>query len=451
VERPNGTGGSALKGGLYALAGIVAAILLVGIVASKITVDNQQQMLGVFETRIALQRAFVDVIDQETAIRGYAATHDRRMLVPYFAARNDIMANFADLEADGGRSLHPEVSEMERLYSFWRRVVGDPLIERPDRPDRVAREIHGKFIVDGIRAAGRVARLKLDAILQETIRTSARIRNVEIATVIVLVILFGAAGLTFGRERVNVEVRLREALAERNASLEHSNQSLEEFAYVASHDLQEPLRAISGFTQLLQDRYAGKFDAEADEFMGFIVDGTRRMQHLIDDVLQYSRVTTHGRPLVPVDLMAVTRRAVQNLQASLATSSAEIVFADLPEVEGDATQLIQLVQNLIANGVKYNASEPPRVEITAKRNDESDWVISVRDNGIGIDPKYQDRIFRIFARLHLREEFGGTGIGLALSRRILERHGGRIWVESVEGQGATFSFTLRPVIAKGLA
>jgi signal transduction histidine kinase len=450
VERPHGTGGSALKGGLYALAGIVAAILLVGIVASKITVDNQEQMLGVFETRIALQRAFVDVIDQETAIRGYAATHDRRMLVPYFAARSDIVANFADLEADGGGSLHPEVSEMERLYTFWRRVVGDPLIEQPDRPDRVAREIHGKFIVDRIRAAGRVARMKLDAILQETIRTSARIRNVEIATVIVLVILFGAAGLTFVRERLKVEVRLREALAERNASLEHSNQSLEEFAYVASHDLQEPLRAISGFTQLLQDRYTGKFDAEADEFMGFIVDGTRRMQHLIDDVLQYSRVTTHGRPLVPVDLMAVTRRAVQNLQSSLAATSAEIVYADLPEVEGDATQLIQLVQNLIANGVKYNASTP-RVEITAKRDDESDWVISVRDNGIGIDPKYQDRIFRIFARLHTREEFGGTGIGLALSRRILERHGGRIWVESVEGHGSTFSFTLRPVIAKGLA
>ena len=130
VERPSGTGGGALKGGLYALAGIVAAILLVGIVASKITVDNQEQMLGVFETRIALQRAFVDVIDQETAIRGYAATHDRRMLEPYFAARSDIAANFADLEAEGGQSLHPEVSEMERLYSFWRRAVGDPLIER---------------------------------------------------------------------------------------------------------------------------------------------------------------------------------------------------------------------------------------------------------------------------------------------------------------------------------
>ena len=150
MERPHGTGGSALKGGLYALAGIVAAILLVGIVASKITVDNQEQMLGVFETRIALQRAFVDVIDQETAIRGYAATHDRRMLEPYFAARSDIAANFADLEADGGRSLHPEVSEMERLYSFWRRVVGDPLIERagparsrgPRNPRKVYRRSH---------------------------------------------------------------------------------------------------------------------------------------------------------------------------------------------------------------------------------------------------------------------------------------------------------------------
>jgi signal transduction histidine kinase len=451
VERPYGSGGRALKVGLYALAGIVAAILLVGIVASKITVDNQDQMLGVFETRIALQRVLGDVIDQETAIRGYAATHDRRMLEPYFAVRNDIVANFSDLEADGGQALNPEVSDIERLYSFWRRVVGDPLIAQPDRPDRVAREIHGKFIVDRIRVAGHAARLKLDAILQEKIRTSARIRNVEIGTVVVLVSLFGAAGLTFYRERLRVEVRLREALAERNASLEHSNQSLEEFAYVASHDLQEPLRAISGFTQLLQDRYAGKLDAEADEFMAFIVDGTRRMKNLIDDVLQYSRVTTHGRPLVPVDLMAVVRRATQNLQASLAASSAEIVFEGLPEVEGDATQLIQLVQNLIANGIKYNLSKPPHIEISAKRNDEGDWVISVRDNGIGIDPKYQDRIFRIFARLHTREEFGGTGIGLALSRRILERHGGRIWVTSVEGQGATFSFTLRPVIAKGLA
>jgi light-regulated signal transduction histidine kinase (bacteriophytochrome) len=340
---------------------------------------------------------------------------------------------------------------MKHLYEFWRRVVGDPLAGQPDRPDRVAREIHGKFIVDRIRAAGHSARLKLDAILQEKIRTSSRIRNVEIGTVVVLVILFGAAGLTFGRERLKVEIRLRETLAERNASLEQSNQSLEEFAYVASHDLQEPLRAISGFTQLLSDRYAGKLDAEADEFIGYIVDGTRRMKHLIDDVLQYSRVTTHGRPLVPVDLMAVARRAAQNLEATLAASSAEVTFENLPEVEGDSTQLVQLVQNLIANGVKYNRSRPPRIAISADRNDEGDWVISVRDNGIGIDPKYQDRIFRIFARLHTREEFGGTGIGLALTRRILERHGGRIWVESVEGHGATFLFTLRPVIAKGLA
>ena len=451
MDRSDRTGGSALKVGLYALAGIVAAILLVGIVASKITVDNQQQMLGVFETRIALQRVFVNVIDQETAIRGYAATHDPRLLEPYFAARSDISGNLSDLAADGGQALAPEVSDMTRLYSFWRRVVGDPLVEKPDRPDRVAREIHGKFIVDRIRAAGHSARLKLDAILQEKIRTSSRIRNVEIGTVIVLVILFGAAGLTFGRERLRVEIRLREALAERNAALEQSNQSLEEFAYVASHDLQEPLRAITGFTQLLADRYSGKLDSEADEFIGYIVDGTRRMKHLIDDVLQYSRVTTHGRPLVPVDMMAVARRAAQNLQATLAASSAEVVFENLPEVEGDSTQLVQLVQNLIANGVKYNRSLRPRIGITAVRNDEGDWVISVRDNGIGIDPKYQDRIFRIFARLHTREEFGGTGIGLALTRRILERHGGRIWVDSVEGQGATFSFTLRPVIAKGLA
>jgi signal transduction histidine kinase len=429
----------------------VAAILLVGIVASKSEIDNQNEMLGVFETRIVLQRTFVNVIDQETGIRGYAATHDRRLLQPYFAARSEIAANFADLEADGGAALRPEVTAMEQLYLFWRTVVGDPLAAKPDRADRVAREIHGKFIVDRIRLAGRAARLKLDAILEEKIQAAAHIRVVEIATMIVLVVLFGAAGLTFGRERVRAEIRLKETLAERNAALERSNQSLEEFAYVASHDLQEPLRAITGFTQLLQERYAGKLDAEADEFMGFVVEGTIRMKHLIDDVLQYSRVTTHGRALAPVDLNTVVERALQNLHAAIAASGAQVEFGKLPDVEGDSTQLVQVIQNLVGNAIKYNRSTPPRVEILAKQNAEGEWVVSVRDNGIGIDPRYQERIFRIFARLHTREEFGGTGIGLALCRRILERHGSRIWVDSVEGGGATFSFTLRPVIAKGLA
>jgi signal transduction histidine kinase len=451
VARFGGRGRQALKIGLLALAGIVAAILLVGVVASKATIDNQQQMLGVFETRIVLQRTFVNVIDQETAIRGYAATHDRRLLDPYFAARDEIASNFRDLDAVGGSDLHADVADMERLYAYWSRVVGEPLAAQPDRRDRVAREIHGKFIVDRIRTTGHSIRVKLDAILANKIATSGRIRDVEIGTVVVLVVLFGAAGLSFGRERLRVEVRLREALAERNAMLERSNQSLEEFAYVASHDLQEPLRAITGFTQLLQQRYAGKLDDEADEFMDFIVDATHRMKDLIDDVLQYSRVTTHGRPLEPVDLNAVVRRAAQNLQASLAASGAQITFDKLPEVEGDATQLVQVMQNLIGNGVKYNRSSPPRVNVGAIQDPGGDWVVTIADNGIGIDPKYQERIFRIFARLHTREEFGGTGIGLALCKRILERHGGRIWVSSVEGEGAKFSFTLRPVIAKGLA
>jgi signal transduction histidine kinase len=446
-----GRGRSALRGGLVALAAIVAAILLVGVVASKITVDNQQQMLGVFETRIALQRTVSAIVDQETALRGYAVTHDRGLLVPYFEGRPQIDADFTDLQAYGGDALRPDVAEMQRLYALWRRTVGDPLAAQPDRRDRVALEVRGNVIVAHIRAAASSARATLLSILDDRIDRSARIRNVEIGSVIVLVVLFGAAGLTFGRERFLVEVRLRETLAERNAMLERSNQALEEFAYVASHDLQEPLRAISGFTKLLQQRYAGKFDADADEFMEFIVDGTLRMKNLIDDVLRYSRVTTHGRPFVAVDLNDAVRGAAQNLQALLSASSAQISFGKLPEVEGDPTQLGQLLQNLISNGVKYNRSRPPRVEISAVQNHEREWIVSVKDNGIGIDPKYQERIFRIFARLHTREEFGGTGIGLALCRRILDRHGGRIWVDSVEGEGATFSFTLRPVIAKGLA
>jgi signal transduction histidine kinase len=451
VARAPRRGRETLKAGLFALAGIVAAIIIVGIVASKNTVENERRMVGVFETRIALQHVFVDVIDQETAIRGYAATHDERFLMPYFKARGQIDADFADLEAGGRTELPSQIAEIKRLYVLWRETVGAPLVERPDRPDRTALELRGKDLVDRIREQGNEARAKLDALLAERIRISARIRAIETGSVILLVILFGAAGLTFGRERVRAEVRLKEALAERNAALERSNQSLEEFAYVASHDLQEPLRAITGFTKLLQSRYAARLDGEALQFMGFVVDGAERMSLLIDDVLRYSRVTTSGAELAAVDLNVVVRRAAQNLQAALAASSAQIVFDGLPDVLGDETQLVQLMQNLIGNAVKYNRSTPPRIEISAVQNEDGEWVVSVRDNGIGIDPKYQERIFRIFTRLHTREEFGGTGIGLALCRRIIERHGGRIWVASVEGKGATFSFTLRPVNAKGLA
>jgi light-regulated signal transduction histidine kinase (bacteriophytochrome) len=223
--------------------------------------------------------------------------------------------------------------------------------------------------------------------------------------------------------------------------LARSNAELEQFAYVASHDLQEPLRMVASFTQLLAKRYRGKLDADADEFIGFAVDGATRMQLLLNDLLAYSRVGTRRKPFAMIACDSVLRDALANLKPAIEESGAAITYEPLPIVRGDEVQLIQLFQNLIGNAVKFHGQEPLQVHISAKLQD-GDWVFAVRDNGIGIAPEQQERIFLIFQRLHHRSEYPGTGIGLALCHRIVERHGGRIWVESEVGKGATFYFTI---------
>jgi light-regulated signal transduction histidine kinase (bacteriophytochrome) len=224
--------------------------------------------------------------------------------------------------------------------------------------------------------------------------------------------------------------------------LARSNAELEQFAYVASHDLQEPLRMVASFTQLLAKRYRGKLDADADEFIGFAVDGSTRMQRLLNDLLAYSRVGTRSKPFVMVECDSVLRNALSNLKPAIEESGAVITCEPLPIVRGDEVQLIQLFQNLIGNAVKFQGQEPLQVHISAKLQD-GDWVFAVRDNGIGIALEQQERIFLIFQRLHHRSEYPGTGIGLALCKRIVERHSGRIWIESEIGKGATFYFTIR--------
>ena len=224
--------------------------------------------------------------------------------------------------------------------------------------------------------------------------------------------------------------------------LARSNAELEQFAYVASHDLQEPLRMVASFTQLLARRYQGKLDADADEFIGFAVDGSTRMQRLLNDLLAYSRVGTRSKPFDAIDCNSVLNDALTNLKPAIEDNGALITHEPLPIVRGDEVQLIQLFQNLIGNAVKFHGQEPPQVHISAKLQDR-DWVFAVRDNGIGIAPEQQERIFLIFQRLHHRSEYPGTGIGLALCKRIVERHGGRIWVESEVGKGSTFFFTIK--------
>ncbi|MEG4342512.1 PAS domain S-box protein [Microcoleus sp. A003_D6] len=223
--------------------------------------------------------------------------------------------------------------------------------------------------------------------------------------------------------------------------LKRSNQELEQFAYVASHDLQEPLRAVTSYTQLLAQRYQGHLDAKADKYINHIVEGAARMQQLVNDLLAYSRLGTRGQEFEIADCNAVVEQSLENLQIAIAETKATITYEALPTVMADEFQLIQLFQNLIGNAVKFCRQELPLIHISAARN-ESEWRFSVRDNGIGIDPEYADRIFIIFQRLHGRRKYSGTGIGLAICKRIVERHSGRIWVESQEGEGATFYFTI---------
>ena len=232
------------------------------------------------------------------------------------------------------------------------------------------------------------------------------------------------------------------------ADLARSNAELEQFAYVASHDLQEPLRMVASYTQLLGRRYRGKLDSDADEFIGFAVDGALRMQELINDLLAYSRVGTRALQVEAIDTGSLVDQVLGDLTAAIGESGATVRHGGLPTVQGDRTQLRQLFQNLIANAIKFRGERPPQVHVSAERNDRA-WSFAVRDNGIGIDPDYRERIFVLFQRLHTRAEYPGTGIGLAICRKIVERHGGRIWLESQPGQGTTFWFSLPAVLADG--
>jgi PAS domain S-box-containing protein len=235
--------------------------------------------------------------------------------------------------------------------------------------------------------------------------------------------------------------RAEEALAQHTRALARSNADLEQFAYIASHDLQEPLRMVSSYLQLLERRYKDQLDTDAQEFIAYAVDGATRMQALINALLSYSRVGTRGKPFEPTDCAVILDRALANLKVAIEESDAVVTHDPLPTTMSDSVQLTQVFQNLIGNAVKFHGERRPEIHIGAQRRD-GEWLFSVRDNGIGIDPQHYERIFAIFQRLHTREEYPGAGIGLAICKKIVERHGGRIWVESQPGAGSTFYFTI---------
>ena len=249
------------------------------------------------------------------------------------------------------------------------------------------------------------------------------------------------------RRRATELEQLKEQLIEKTNELERSNGELQQFAYVASHDLQEPLRMVASYMQLLERRYKDKLDADAGEFIAYAVAGVNRMRTLINDLLEYSRVGTRAKAFELVDCAAVVRQALTNLQLTIQETGTTVTYNGLPTVLADGLQLTQIFQNLISNAIKFRSKDAPRIEIAVERRGQ-EWCFAVHDNGIGLDQQYADRIFIIFQRLHTQQEYPGTGIGLAICKRVVERHGGRIWVESAVGQGATFCFTL-PMVPEG--
>lgn len=251
----------------------------------------------------------------------------------------------------------------------------------------------------------------------------------------------GAHFILLAIQDITERKRVEKALTIHAQELARSNAELEQFAYVASHDLQEPLRKVASYTDLLAKRYQGQLDSRAETFMGYIVDGATRMKALIDDLLTLSRIGSEEISLEQTDVEPVLREALAVLDTALQESGASVTFDPLPTVTADPSQLEQLFHNLIGNAIKFRGTELPHVHVSAEQKNHQ-WVFSVQDNGIGIDPQHAERIFAVFQRLHTRAEYPGTGIGLAICKKIVEHYGGRIWLESQPGKGATFYFTL---------
>lgn len=436
-----------MRSSALALFAIVIIAIIAGGASYVVIANNSENLIRAYEMRIDLESALTLIVDQEAGIRGFTSTRERIFLQPYFAGQPSFEDTLQRLRRDAAISgltpALPALARLDSLHGRWVAGVAVPLMDRPGSLKAGALQAHGKVLIDRMRARVTEVEGVIDREIAHTRSVSVATFVVTISTIVLFVILLGAIALYTEQQNADRERAMREQIAERNHALERSNASLYEFAYVASHDLQEPLRTVASFTQLLQKRYADKLDATANEFIDFAVDGAQRMQQLIADILAYSRVTTHGKPLEPVGLRSCVDKALQNLHAAIEERSAAIDVGLMPTVYGDDVQLVQLLQNLIANALKYCTNEVPRVQIRAWRQGAM-WAVSVADNGIGIAPEYHERIFRIFQRLHTRNEYSGTGIGLAVVNGIVDRHGGQIWVESEEGKGSTFSFTLRP-------
>ena len=449
----------------------LAMLILVGVLSYRSMVRSEEDRLWVTHTHLVLERldaVLTNMLDMETGARGYVLTGEGSYLDPYNDAIDRVRQNVKDvreLTVDNPVQQRA-VARLESMVSDGLAAVRHPIEIRTQEGLAAGAESvltgSGKQSMDRIRS--QLVEMKEEEILLLNQRSdeaakSSRYTRIVIVTGEGLAIAFLClAGIVVGQEmtqrrraedevyKLNADLERRVAdrtaeLNERAKELARSNSELQQFAYVASHDLQEPLRMVASFTQLLAKRYQDKLDDDGRDFINYAVDGATRMQTLISDLLNYSRVGTQGKPLARTDSDAALKRVLQGLQFSIEESGATIVSDPLPMVMADPQQLGQLFQNLVTNAIKFRGEEPPYVRISTERNG-NEWKISVRDNGIGILQEHADRIFIIFQRLHTKAEYPGTGIGLAICKKIVERHGGRIWIEPSPGGGTTFCFTI---------
>ena len=440
----------------------------------------------------------VEMLNQETGVRGYALSAQPDFLTPYYRGLDGQRQQVATLRQllSGTPSANEALDTVLQRVNIWRSTYAQPTIDQVSatgKPPAGTSAGQGKAEFDHIRDA--LATLQRDLAAQRqhavgTLHNSARVLNAALIAITVallltvLVLAFGlwrsailplnrlaadarqvasgdfehqvepggpaemrAVGLDVNRmrERILAELSaIRAAHADleaRTEDLQRSNSELEQFAYVASHDLQEPLRKVASFCQLLQRRYAGRLDAKADEYIEHAVGGAKRMQALINDLLAFSRVGRTAQRREPVSCAVLVAQAWANLAPEVHRTHATIEAGELPVVLGEAALLTAAFQNLISNALKFRANEAPRVSVSARR-DGADWLFSFSDNGIGIEPAYADRIFVIFQRLHDKAAYPGTGIGLAMVKKIIEYHGGRIWLDTTVTAGSRFWFTL---------
>jgi signal transduction histidine kinase len=462
--------------------------------------DDRERVVGTLSpAALQVQRLDTALVDQETGVRGYALSGQKDFLAPYNTGMTDERNAIRALQAVIGQlppSAAADLKSVTAQARAWREHYAQPTISQISQTGKPAAStdiLAGKADFDALRA--RIATLQGDIIGARTqavaaLNDSAAVLDgvfIAVAVGLAAIVVLLAVGLRatvirplhrlaaearrvaegdFGhevslagprevtdlavdvntmRERILDELaatrRANTVLQEHTEELERSNSELEQFAYIASHDLQEPLRKVASFTQLLQRRYAGQLDARADQYIEFAADGAKRMQALINDLLQYSRVGRSAREPSLVASDAALAQARNNLAAAMEETGATVETGHLPLVLGELPLLTAVFQNLLSNALKFSGGKPPRIVITCSK-DEPFWLFSFADNGIGIEPEYAERIFVIFQRLHERTAYPGTGIGLAMTRKIIEYFGGRIWLDTSYTEGSRFLFTL---------